>query len=198
MQTLNTFVPTSVPLHAALPEPVGPDSRDAIVAACASLARDGGEAAVTMRAVALLCNTSPTELYRHFDGKEEMLQALQVHAAAELARWLTDDDDERSATETLRQICERYAEFAEQRAWMYAMAFRDAERPDAAMWGPGVAAFVQSVAPVLRRLTTPGRGMDVSSIAHQLWAAMHGLTFIRPTAAECERYVGAIVSGLVA
>jgi AcrR family transcriptional regulator len=60
------------------------DLRNALVAAAAELAANGGPASVTIRAAAREVGVTPTAAYRHFGGHEELLKAAKDCALEEL------------------------------------------------------------------------------------------------------------------
>jgi AcrR family transcriptional regulator len=61
------------------------DLRNALIAAAAELAAQGGPGSVTIRAAARLVGVTPTAAYRHFAGHEELLDAATDCALAELS-----------------------------------------------------------------------------------------------------------------
>jgi AcrR family transcriptional regulator len=138
---------------------------DRILRAGLELARETGEAGLTMRAIAARCGVSPTELYRHFPSKEAILAAIRGHGTQQLGVWLCGDADG-GRNVGLEQLCHQYFEFACQRPWLYRIMFRAATvgRDDA-----GVDAFLGRA----RRLLSGDP--DASTRAQHLWMAMHGL-----------------------
>lgn len=61
------------------------DLRNALIAAAAELAAQGGPGSVTIRAAARQVGVTPTAAYRHFDGHEELLDAAFDRARDELS-----------------------------------------------------------------------------------------------------------------
>jgi len=62
------------------------DLRNALIAAAAELAAQGGPGSVTIRAAARSVGVTPTAAYRHFAGHEELLNAAKDHALDELTK----------------------------------------------------------------------------------------------------------------
>jgi AcrR family transcriptional regulator len=136
-----------------------------ILRAGLDLARETGEAGLTMRAIASRCGVSPTELYRHFPSKEAILSAIRRHGVHQLGLWLCGDADS-GRSMGLEQLCQQYYEFACQRPWLYRIMFRAAAvgRED-----PAVETFLGRA----RRLLADDP--DGLTRAQHLWMAMHGL-----------------------
>ena len=65
------------------------DLRNALVAAAADLAAQGGPASVTIRAAAREVGVTPTAAYRHFANHEELLTAAKERALEELTTAMT-------------------------------------------------------------------------------------------------------------
>src|SRR5918998_81977 len=72
------------------------DLRNALIAAAAELAAQGGPGSVTIRAAARLVGVTPTAAYRHFDGHDELLDAASECARDELSAATRKELDARS------------------------------------------------------------------------------------------------------
>ena len=89
------------------------DLRNALVAAAAELAANGGPGSVTIRAAAREVGVTPTAAYRHFAGHEELLTAAKARALEELTTAMTKAVADRSATEgdAVRHALARFGAF---------------------------------------------------------------------------------------
>ena len=87
--------------------PRRPDPRveDRILNAALTLFRQGGEKALTMRAVARAAGTNTPTVYRRFQNRRDILSALAGQIRHQLVKTL-------EATRTPREACIKYVEFA--------------------------------------------------------------------------------------
>lgn len=114
------------------------DLRNALVAAAAELADEGGPDAVTIRATARLVGVTPTAAYRHFAGHQELLWAAKLHSLAamgdlirkRLAALPAEADQAKAAMARMEAMGRGYVEFALSRPGLFRTAFsRDAVKP---------------------------------------------------------------------
>ncbi len=154
-----------------------------IDAATELLLERGGPEGLSIRAITARAGVSPTALYLHFPGKEELLWAVCDAAFEELLGFLRAAEaahapDPRAQ---LRAMGEAYLRFALQRPSLYKVAF---EVPvplggDASALphdDPGLQAFEALVRVAARCMRRDG---DPRAAALQLWVALHGFVTLR-------------------
>jgi AcrR family transcriptional regulator len=95
-----------------MPPHADPALEKRILDAAGKLWRKGGEKALTMRAVATAARTTTPTLYGRFRNKLEIMRALRIHIRQELYALLKE-------TETPREACESYINFALSRPHEY-------------------------------------------------------------------------------
>ena len=89
-----------------------PRTRDALIAAAASLVDAGGAAAVSLREVGRLVGVTRTTPYRHFASKEALLAAVAEHFYRELESLLKSAlNQRRGAKSSLRAVFGAYADY---------------------------------------------------------------------------------------
>jgi AcrR family transcriptional regulator len=138
------------------------DLRNALSAAAAELAREGGPEAVVLREAARRVGVSPTAAYRHFENHADLLTAVKHEALADLADALAaavaEADrtapaatgpasspaavraEQRRARARLSAIGHGYVDFALAAPGLFRTAFCRAEITAHAMTGPGTPA----------------------------------------------------------
>ncbi len=147
-----------------MPRQLDPELEHRILDAAQRLWDEGGEEAVTMRAVAERAGTHTPRIYLRLKDKGTLLRALR---SAALVRWLA----RMQGTRSLRDGCRRYLDFAAERPSDYGL-----------LWGPG---FRDRIAPgdgaramsVLQRGLARDLGGEPSvhrALALSIWALLHG------------------------
>ncbi|MEU8289600.1 TetR/AcrR family transcriptional regulator [Streptomyces pseudogriseolus] len=173
-----------------------------IVATARELAEQQGWDAVTTRRLAERIEYSQPVLYSHFRGKREIIGAVALQGAAELAAELRDAGAGASgggAPERVRALARAYLDFAERNPAVYDAMFRldgglefaVEETPQALK--DGFAALEETVAEVA------GDGVP-ALLTEVFWAALHGLATLtragRLPAGDAEARVGLLVGRL--
>lgn len=161
------------------------DLRNALVAAGAKLAEEGGREAVGVRATARAVGVTPTAAYRHFANAEELQEAVRDRAfeamvsrmQAELATLEPTDDDVQDAVRRLEAVGRGYLAFAINEPGLFRTAFNEggATLPtDYSQNAPGGFGILSSA---LDNLVTVGYlPPDRRPLAEFVaWAAVHGL-----------------------
>ncbi|TQS43000.1 TetR/AcrR family transcriptional regulator [Cryptosporangium phraense] len=163
-----------------------------VAAARAILVEEGYESAVTLRGVARRVGIAPQSIYPHFDGPDEIVQAVTVETFAELGRFIASAKEGIEAPrERLLAGCRAYMAFGLNNPNLYGLLFRrnrllrgeepgppgagrlDTRDPDA---GP----FASLMDGVRQCIADGSSGAtSVLSTAVQLWMAMHGLVVLR-------------------
>jgi len=107
------------------------DLRNALIAAAADLAAQGGPQAVTIRAAARAAGVTPTAAYRHFSGQEALLRAAKKHSLDQmgevmrrrLASLPAEPDPAKAAMNRMEAIGRGYVEFALSQPGLFRTAF---------------------------------------------------------------------------
>lgn len=131
------------------------------------LLEEGGEASVTVRALAARLGVTPNALYWHYADREALLSALAARGLSELQRAL--DRATPSVARTLSHlapVAEAYLTFARTRPHLYALI--TAPRVD-----PGVSANLWAF--VLSLLTPHVGGDRAAEVGVALWSYLHGV-----------------------
>jgi AcrR family transcriptional regulator len=106
------------------PRGQGARLREDILTAARALAEEGGERAVTLRAIARTVGITPTSIYPHFSNVKAIISALIDDAFDELTVTLSDAiNTETDPARRLRTGCAAYVEFATQLPRTYETAF---------------------------------------------------------------------------
>ncbi|MEU5461966.1 TetR/AcrR family transcriptional regulator [Streptomyces althioticus] len=147
-----------------------------IVATARELAEEQGWDAVTTRRLAERIEYSQPVLYSHFRGKREIIGAVALQGAAELAAELRAAS---AATEGARgrvtALARAYLDFAERNPAVYdamfqldgGLAFAADDTPEALK--DGFAALLETLRDVA------GEGVEPGLFTEVFWASLHGL-----------------------
>jgi AcrR family transcriptional regulator len=178
------------------------DRERLIVATAREIAERQGWDAVTTRRLAERIEYSQPVLYSHFRGKREIIGAVAVEGAAELAAAL------RSAVsavpgprDRVAALARAYLDFAARNPAVYDALFRldgglaFAREDTPAPLKDAFAALLETLGPV-------AGGADPGLFTELFWAAVHGLATLtregRLPAAEADRRVDLLVDRLAA
>jgi AcrR family transcriptional regulator len=173
------------------------DLRRALLDAGIALARDGGPDAVVLREATRRAGVVPNAAYRHFAGRQELLEAVRAAALAavanemeaELATLPTDAPPLEHARATVRAVGTAYMRFALAETGLFRTAFAPAagpvgplegdNDPARAGRGSGLNPF-QLLGAALDRLVEAGamppeRRPGAEYLA---WSAVHGMALL--------------------
>ncbi|MBF5044989.1 TetR/AcrR family transcriptional regulator [Aggregicoccus sp. 17bor-14] len=156
------------------------EARDRILAAARALFLSGGAEALTMRAVAERVGVTATALYRHFEGKEALLEAVMREGHALFGSYLYRSLEVRGGPwERLQDSGERYLEFALQQPEAYRTLFMQPAQPcePGEREPPGGAATFRFLVDRVRECMDAGllREDGPDAVALAIWAHVHGL-----------------------
>jgi AcrR family transcriptional regulator len=151
------------------------DLRAACLSAAIELLEEGGETALSLRAVARRAGVSPAAPYRHYADREALVSAVAGLGYRELAERLAAAHPSPSTPEQLTSVAVAYVQFALERPALFRIMFgepcdRDNDERTAA---------TAAVALYLRQIV--GRVFpeaDVEAMATATWALVHGLAFL--------------------
>ncbi|MFF5339415.1 TetR/AcrR family transcriptional regulator [Streptomyces althioticus] len=175
-----------------------------IVATARELAEEQGWDAVTTRRLAERIEYSQPVLYSHFRGKREIIGAVALEGAAELAAELRGASAGAPAAEGARgrvtALARAYLDFAERNPAVYdamfqldgGLAFAAEDTPQALK--DGFAALLETLRDV------SGEGVEPGLFTEVFWASLHGLATLtragRLPAGDAEARVGLLVGRL--
>jgi AcrR family transcriptional regulator len=165
------------------------DLRRALVDAGIALAREGGPEAVVLREATRRAGVVPNAAYRHFAGRDALLQAVRAAALAALAVAM-EKEQARARTQgdvaraSLRAIGIAYLRFAEKEPGLFRTAFTVAGQPETAGdpgWSgrSGMNPFQLLGAALDQMVETGALPVERRPGAEYLaWAAVHGLAML--------------------
>ncbi|MET8540921.1 TetR/AcrR family transcriptional regulator [Kitasatospora sp. NPDC004799] len=174
-----------------------------IVATARELAEQQGWDAVTTRRLAERIEYSQPVLYSHFRGKREIIGAVALEGAAELAvtlRAATAGAASEGPRARVTALARAYLDFAERNPAVYdamfqldgGLAFAQEETPEALK--DGFAALLETLEEVA------GEGVHPGLFTEVFWASLHGLATLtragRLPAGDAERRAELLVDRL--
>jgi AcrR family transcriptional regulator len=175
--------------------------RAACVRAGMELLEEGGETALSLRAVARRVGVSPAAPYRHFPDREALVSAVAAVGYAELAERLAAAHPSPSSPEQLASVAIAYVQFALERPGLFRVMFgepcdRDSDERVAAT--TAVSLYLREI---VERCFP---GADPEAMATAIWALVHGLAFLHvdgkldaPTPAAVAARVTAAIGALL-
>jgi len=160
-----------------MPRPLTPGLEERILDAAQELWSQGGEGALSMRAVAEHACTHPPRIYARFTDKEALLQALRSRALERLRGRL-------SGANSFRDGLSRYLDFAAEQPFDYRLVF-----------GPG---FSRRAVPeergrpleLLERGLAARHGGAAAEYRKQalsIWSLLHGTAMLQPEFLDPDR-----------
>jgi AcrR family transcriptional regulator len=151
------------------------DLRDACVRAAVELLEEGGDDALSLRAVARRAGVSPAAPYRHYADREALVSAIAAVGYRELAERLAAAHPSPSTPEQLASVAIAYVQFALERPALFRIMFGepcDRDNDERVAATAAVSAYVRSIA----QRTFPQA--DAEALATAIWALVHGLAFL--------------------
>jgi AcrR family transcriptional regulator len=153
------------------------DLRAALVRAAMELLEEGGEAALSLRAVARRAGVSPAAPYRHYADREALVSAVAAVGYRELAERLAAAHPSPSTPEQLAAVAIAYVQFALERPALFRIMFGEPCDRDNDERVAATAAVSLYVREIVRR-TFPHPDADADALATAMWALAHGLAFL--------------------
>jgi len=155
--------------------------REAILVAAASILRQEGPAALTLRRVAQAVGASTKVIYTAFGGRDGLFDALYTRSFAGLQQAMEDAAAVRPARDRLCAVCNAYRNYALAEPGFYNVMYGDLGRAWQAP--PASIAKASRTFRVLRETVAAVRpAADHAAViqtTRQLWAAMHGLVSLQ-------------------
>jgi AcrR family transcriptional regulator len=179
------------------------ETQERILSAARELFLSGGAEAVTMRNVAERVGVTATALYRHFEGKEALLQAVIRSGFEGFGAYLYRALEGSDALDRLRRSGQLYLDFALQQPQMYRTIFM-APRPAEVACEPekpGQAPTFRFLSDRVRECMQAGllKTDEPEAVALAIWSHVHGLVSLHlsgalglPEAAFREAYFASV------
>src|SRR5882757_6555116 len=147
------------------------DLRAECVRAAVELLEEGGETALSLRAVARRAGVSPAAPYRHYADREALVSAVAAVGYRELASRLAAAHPSPSTPEQLASVAVAYVQFALERPALFRLMFGDPCDRDNDERVAATAAVSQYLRAIVER-TFPQA--DAEALATAVWALVHG------------------------
>jgi AcrR family transcriptional regulator len=175
--------------------------RAACVRAAIELLEDGGETALSLRAVARRVGVSPAAPYRHYADREALVSAVAAVGYRDLAEQLAAAHPSPSTPEQLAGVAIAYVQFALDRPALFRIMFGEACDRD----NDERVAATAAVSLYLREIVARAfPDADAESMATAIWALVHGLAFLyldgkldAPTASAVADRVSATIAAVL-
>jgi AcrR family transcriptional regulator len=151
------------------------DLRAALVSAAMDLLEEGGEAELSLRAVARRAGVSPAAPYRHYDDREALVSAVAAVGYRALAERLAAAHPSPSTPDELASVAVAYVRFALERPALFRIMFGEPCDRDSDERVAATAAVSLYVRGIVER-TFPQA--DSEALATAVWALVHGLAFL--------------------
>jgi AcrR family transcriptional regulator len=151
------------------------DLRAALVRAAMELLEEGGERALSLRAVARRAGVSPAAPYRHYADREALVSAVAAVGYRELAERLAAAHPSPSTPEQLASVAVAYVQFALERPALFRIMFGepcDRDNDERVAATTAVSLYVRAI--VERSFPQA----DADALATAVWALVHGLAFL--------------------
>jgi AcrR family transcriptional regulator len=151
------------------------DLRAACIRAAVELLEEGGESALSLRAVARRVGVSAAAPYRHYADREALVSAVAAVGYRELAERLAAAHPSPSSAEQMTSVAVAYVQFALDRPAMFRIMFGEAcdrDNDDRVAATAAVSLYVRDM--VARSFPDA----DAEALATAVWALVHGLAFL--------------------
>jgi AcrR family transcriptional regulator len=149
--------------------------RAALVRAAIELLEEGGESALSLRAVARRAGVSPAAPYRHYADREALLSAVAAVGYRDLAERLAGAHLAPSTPEQLATVAIAYVQFALERPALFRIMFGEPCDRDNDERVAATAAVSHYVRAIVQRSFPQA---DADALATAVWALVHGLAFL--------------------
>lgn len=163
------------------PKEHGEQTREALLAAAATLVHEDGPAAVSVRRVAEAAGTTTRAVYSLFGDKDGLLRALYREVAETMRRHHEEVPERDDPVAEILDLALGYRAAGLAQPHLYDLWFAAVGRPNAALHREDAELAVRSLERVQRtvhRAVAAGRfpGRDADEVVWQLFAMVHGLT----------------------
>jgi AcrR family transcriptional regulator len=151
------------------------DLRAALVRAAIELLEEGGQTALSLRAVARRAGVSAAAPYRHYADREALVSAVSAVGYRELAQRLAAAHPAPATPEQLASVAVAYVQFALEKPALFRIMFEEPCDRDNDERVAATAPVSQYVRAIVER-TFPET--DGEALATAIWALVHGLAFL--------------------
>jgi len=164
-----------------MPRPPDPELEERILHAADVLWRQGGEKALTMRAVASAAKTNTPAVYRRFKDRQDLIRALLLRIAGRIREHF-------ARGETLEDMAEAYLDYALRKPHEYHLFYSHAQALSPRK-GRGAPRPIRETRPnfaLVERVAAKELGgdpEDYTELGLQLWATLHGTAMLLLTGA---------------
>jgi AcrR family transcriptional regulator len=169
------------------------DLRAAILHAARRLHATHGSDGITVRALAQSVGVSPTALYLHFRGIDDVLEQLRMEGHERLATYLRAATGT-SALERVRAMGRAYYRFGVEHSADFDLMFHDrpaaARRPDAVRREMFTLLILRDVVVAGIAAGELRADLDPMVVTNALWAKIHGVTSLTTSALLAETSAG--------
>jgi len=149
--------------------------REACVRAAIELLEDGGETALSLRAVARQVGVSPAAPYRHYADREALVSAVAAVGYRDLAEQLAAAHPSPSTPQQLAGVAIAYVQFALDRPALFRIMFGepcDRDNDERVAATAAVSLYLREI--VARAFPDA----EAEAMATAIWALVHGLAFL--------------------
>jgi AcrR family transcriptional regulator len=167
-------------------------TRDSLLEAAARVLAEEGPSALTVRRVADSVNGTTKMIYKHFGGKDGLLNAVYLHSFASLTQALRVEPEPSNPVSRLSRMAIAYRQFALANQAHYNVMFGDLGRAWEAPSESRREAWKSfgTLRDAIHDALPSGRAKEVVEIAHLFWAAMHGVVSL-----EMRKLIGTAQDG---
>ncbi|MBB6454735.1 AcrR family transcriptional regulator [Salirhabdus euzebyi] len=160
----------------------GSNTKDQIIAEASKLFLDEGYEMISMRKIATKVGCSPTNLYRHFQNKEDILLVLLERGYSVFLSYIQQAIDQNKELEfriKLKQALKSYVNFGlENKEYYQLMFIRNFEHFDRVVIGEsdrmkGFNLLANLIQEGMEKGLVKG---DIEVISQSLWGLIHGIT----------------------
>lgn len=155
--------------------------RQALVEATSALIQEMGPQAFTLTEAARRAGVSPAAPYRHFKGREELIEEVALQGFLEFADRLERAFDEGGPLplSAFLRMGQAYLDFARERPGHYMAMFESgisiAGNADLALASERAQAALLRAAEILSERLPPSRRPPARMVANHIWALSHGV-----------------------
>jgi AcrR family transcriptional regulator len=151
------------------------DLRAACLDAALELLEEGGETALSLRAVARRAGVSPAAPYRHYADREALVSAVAAVGYRDLAERLGAAHPAPSTPGQLADVAVAYVQFALERPALFRIMFGEPCDRDNDERVAATAAVTLYLREIVARCFPRS---DPEALAPAIWALVHGLAFL--------------------
>ena len=151
------------------------DLSAALLRAALELVEEGGESALSLRAVARRAGVSPAAPYRHYTDREALISAVAAVGYVDLAERLAKAHPSPSTPEELARVATAYVQFALERPALFRVMFSepcDRDNDERVAATAAVSAYLSAI------VEHAFPQSDSEALATAIWALVHGLAFL--------------------